>query len=221
MSFARHPFDPTFEELPDVIPIFPLGGVLLLPRGRLPLNIFELRYLNMVRDSMANQRIIGMIQPDPLNEEDDVTPLFRTGCAGRITSFSETPDGRYLITLRGICRFHVLEELPQVNGYRRVVPDWSAFYRDLQKDDGSVNRERLRSEIKRYFNAKNISADWEAIEATPDEQLVTSLSMICPFAPSEKQALLEVPDLAERAQLIMGLMEMSALEPHGGDGPLN
>ena len=208
--------------LPDLIPIFPLPGVLLLPRGRLPLNIFEPRYLAMTRDALAGERLIGMIQPlDPVLREEN-PPLYRTGCAGRITAFSETEDGRHLITLTGVSRFQVREELPLRDGYRRVVPDWSAYADDL---DGAAepdfDRDRLVRGLRAFFQRHAIAADWEAIMKTPGERLVTSIAMICPFAPSEKQALLEAPSLDERARLLAAIVEMAAAGPpqDGADGP--
>lgn len=200
--------------LPDLLPIFPLPGVLLLPRGRLPLNIFEPRYLAMTRDALAGGRLIGMIQPlDPVLREEN-PPLYRTGCAGRITSFTETEDGRYLITLTGVSRFRIREELPLLDGYRRVVPDWGAYAGDLAEAvEPEVDRDRLIRGLRAFFQRHGIAADWEAIAKTPGERLVTSIAMICPFAPSEKQALLEAPDLDERARLLCAIVEMAAAGP--------
>ena len=206
--------------LPSILPIFPLTGVLLLPRGRLPLNIFEPRYLAMTRDALAGERLIGMVQPSDPQAAGDNPPVYPTGCAGRITSFSETDDGRFLITLTGISRFHIREELPLLEGYRRVVPDWRDFARDLAGDDEpSFDRERLLRGLRAYFQHHRIEADWDAITSVPGERLVTSIAMICPFEPSEKQALLEAPDLGERAQLLTAIVEMAALNPpHDGPG---
>ena len=205
--------------LPSILPIFPLTGVLLLPRGRLPLNIFEPRYLAMARDALAGERLIGMVQPSDPQAAGDNPPVYPTGCAGRITSFSETDDGRFLITLTGISRFHIREELPLLEGYRRVVPDWRDFARDLAGDDEpSFDRERLLRGLRAYFQHHRIEADWDAITSVPGERLVTSIAMICPFEPSEKQALLEAPDLGERAQLLTAIVEMAALNPPR-DGP--
>ena len=206
--------------LPSILPIFPLTGVLLLPRGRLPLNIFEPRYLAMTRDALAGERLIGMVQPSDPQAAGDNPPVYPTGCAGRITSFSETDDGRFLITLTGISRFHIREELPLLEGYRRVVPDWRDFARDLAGDDEpGFDRERLLRGLRAYFQHHRIEADWDAITSVPGERLVTSIAMICPFEPSEKQALLEAPDLGERAQLLTAIVEMAALNPpHDGPG---
>jgi Lon protease-like protein len=214
--------DPPFgAALPDILPIFPLPGVLLLPRGRLPLNIFEPRYLAMTRDAIAGDRLIGMIQPlDPVLREAN-PPVYPVGCAGRITSFSETEDGRYLITLTGISRFRIREELPLYEGYRRIVPDWSEFRRDLESEAGEgFDRERLVRGLRAFFQKHGIAADWEAVMRTPGERLVTSIAMICPFSPGEKQALLEAPSLEERGRLLTAIVEMAAaaLPRDGADG---
>src|SRR5215471_4234948 len=198
--------------LPAILPIFPLTGVLLLPRGRLPLNIFEPRYLAMTRDALAGERLIGMVQPSEPADMRGNPPVYPTGCAGRITSFSETDDGRFLITLTGICRFRIGEELPLLEGYRRVVPEWGPFARDLDgEDETGFDRDRLLRGLRAYFQQHQISADWDAVTAVPGERLVTSVAMICPFDPSEKQALLEAPDLEERARLLTAIVEMAVV----------
>ncbi len=205
--------------LPAILPIFPLTGVLLLPRGRLPLNIFEPRYLAMTRDALAGERLIGMVQPsDPTDSGDP--PVYPTGCAGRITSFSETEDGRFLITLTGTSRFRIRDELPLLEGYRRIVPGWDEFARDLENgDEPGFDRERLVRGLRAYFQQHQISADWDAVSSVPGDRLVTSIAMICPFEPSEKQALLEAPDLDERARLLTAIVEMAARErPRDGTG---
>ena len=208
--------------LPDLIPIFPLPGVLLLPRGRLPLNIFEPRYLTMTRDALAGERLIGMIQPlDPVLREEN-PPLYQIGCAGRITSFTETEDNRYLITLTGVARFRIREELPLRDGYRRIVPDWSAYAGDRAGTaEPEFDRDRLIRGLRAFFHKHGIAADWEAITKTPSERLITSIAMICPFASSEKQALLEAPSLDERARLLCAIVEMAAAgaPQDGADGP--
>jgi Lon protease-like protein len=226
---SRSPFFPRFRDLPASIPVFPLPGVLLLPRGQLPLNIFEPRYVAMVDDAVAKERLIGMMQPRELVREDsqnpvrDGAPLYDIGCAGRITSFEETDDGRYLVTLTGICRFRVAGEVATLRGYRRFAVDWSDYAADLAEDApaGGVDRTRLLSALADYFRVTGLSANWKAIEETPDDRLVTSLAMICPFDASEKQALLEAPDLGRRADLILSVLELAAhRRPDGaGDGP--
>ncbi len=213
-------------DLPKTIPVFPLTGALLLPGGQLPLNIFEPRYVAMIEDALAaRDRLIGMIQPREANAEGMTRgnvvppppPLYPTGCAGRIVSFSETEDGRFLITLRGLCRFTMTEELPTLRGYRRAVPDFAAWETDLRGEiaEPQIDRERLLTSLRVYFTVRNIQTDWDAVTQTPNERLVTMLSMMCPFAPQEKQALLEAPSLAERARTITALIEMASA---GHDG---
>src|SRR5246127_5558829 len=206
--------------LPSMLPIFPLTGVLLLPRGRLPLNIFEPRYLAMTRDALAGERLIGMVQPSDPRAAGDNPPVYPVGCAGRITSFSETDDGRFLITLTGISRFRSREELPLLEGYRRVVPEWREFTRDLPSDDDpGFDRDRMLRGLRAYFQHHRIEADWDAITSVPGERLVTSIAMICPFEPREKQALLEEPDLDERARLLTAIVELAGLnQPQDGAG---
>jgi uncharacterized protein len=200
--------------LPSILPIFPLAGVLLLPRGRLPLNIFEPRYLAMTRDGLAGERLIGMVQPTDPRVVGDNPPVYPTGCAGRITSFSETDDGRFLIVLTGVSRFRIREELPLLQGYRRVVPEWREFARDLESEDQpGFDRDRLLRGLRTYFQHHRIEADWDAITSVPGERLVTSIAMMCPFEPNEKQALLEASDLEERARLLTAIVEMAALNP--------
>src|SRR6201993_882922 len=161
--------------LPAILPIFPLTGVLLLPRGRLPLNVFEPRYLAMTRSALASDRLIGMVQPSDPAASGGNPPVYPTGCAGRITSFSETDDGRFLITLTGICRFRIREELPLLEGFRRVVPEWREFARDLEgEDEPGFDRERLFRGLRAYFQHHQISADWDAMTSISGERLVTS-----------------------------------------------
>ena len=199
--------------LPDILPIFPLTGVLLLPRGRLPLNIFEPRYLAMFRDAMDTARLVGMVQPSdpPIREMNPA--VYPTGCAGHITSFSETEDGRFLVTLTGVSRFRIKEELPLLSGYRRAVAEWGDFADDRNPDEAGFDRTRLTQGLRTFFSQRQVQADWSAIDQAPAEHLVTSIAMMCPFAPNEKQALLEARDLAERAALLTALIEMTATAP--------
>lgn len=196
------------------LPIFPLTGVLLLPGGRLPLNVFEPRYLNMVNDALSQDRMIGMVQPkerhrDPIPGD---APIFPVGCAGRIVSFAETEDGRVLITLMGTSRFRVASEVPSPRGYRRVVADFSPFAADLDGEAGRIDaRDELLATLKIYFRVRGMDADWETIEKADDDALITSLSMACPFDPDEKQALLECGTTAERGRMLAALMEMAVL----------
>jgi Lon protease-like protein len=211
--------EPEPAALPEVIPIFPLTGVLLLPRGRLPLNIFEPRYLAMIRDALGGERLIGMVQPsDPQDDNRGggqiSPPVYPIGCAGRMTAFAETDDGRYLITLTGVSRFRIRQELPLLSGYRRVIADWEPFAHDREPmAEPGFDRERFARALKGYFVQRQISADWQAIEKAPGEHLLTSIAMLCPFAPNEKQALLEAADLEERARLLVALIEMATIRP--------
>jgi len=209
---SRSPFDPRFEALPASLPIFPLPGALLLPGGRMPLNIFEPRYLNMVRDAIAGTRLIGMIQPNQESEDPGTAETYRTGCAGRIVAFSEAEDGRYLITLAGLIRFDITSELPLEEGYRRVVPNFERFRDDLSEDSDDVDRESLLEALREYFEVSGLDGDWSAVEKAADESLVTSLAMACPFDPPEKQALLEAMTLSERAETLITILRMSILE---------
>lgn len=194
----------SFDELPAEMPIFPLAGVLLLPRGQLPLNIFEPRYLAMVDDAMRSNRLIGMIQP-----RDDGT-LHSVGCAGRIFSYHETPDGRFEIVLNGVCRFKIQQELAQKDGYRRIRADWSSFAHDMEPMGClDLDREVFGEHLKAYFKQQDLSCSWSAVKDASDEKLITCLAMICPFDASEKQALLEAHCCKERAKLFMTLLEMA------------
>jgi uncharacterized protein len=208
-------FHPRPSDLPTEFPVFPLAGALLLPRGRLPLNIFERRYLAMVEDSLGAGRMFGMIQPDPQRPESETGPsLYRIGCLGRLSSFSETDDGRYLITLTGLIRFTVAAELAMGRGYRRVRGDFSAYLADLEDTQRliGVEREGLLTALRGYFARRNFEANWDAVRRMVDETLVTTLSMICPFEPAEKQALLEAATDADRAATLLALLQMGAAE---------
>lgn len=199
--------------MPQILPLFVLPSILLLPRGRLPLNIFEPRYRAMVDDALGVGRMIGVIQQRAQQDEGDAPLLYQTGCAGKIMTFSETEKGNYLISLQGMCRFTIAEELPLHQGYRRVCPDWTAYHDDLtEPPHGVVERTRLFTALRNYFKMHGIMANWEVIQDTADEQLLISLAMTCPFAPWEHQALLEARSLADRARLLLSLIEMAALD---------
>ncbi|HVA12404.1 MAG TPA: LON peptidase substrate-binding domain-containing protein [Stellaceae bacterium] len=202
-------FEPRFDELPRLLPIFPLTGVLLLPRGRLPLNIFEPRYLAMTLHALAHGRMIGMIQPQEGAGDAGDPAVYRTGCAGRIVEFAETEDGRFLVTLKGVARFDLRDEPARANMFRVVVPDWQRWRGDLAQDDKGVERERMVAALKPYFDRQGINADSEILVTAPIEHLVNSLAMACPFSPSERQALLEAPRTRDRAEILTALVEMS------------
>lgn len=199
------------SDLPQVIPVFPLDGALLLPRGTLPLNIFEPRYLNMVDDAMAGDRIIGMVQTRPGGERTRPF-LQQVGCAGRITSFAETSDGRYLITLTGVARFKLGDELPLETPYRQVKADFARFEADLQPpdEDWGFDRERLLAALRVYLHQRSMDVDWGTAEEAPGEALVNSLAMALPFEPAEKQALLQADTLDSRVQALTALLEINA-----------
>jgi len=209
-------FHPRVEDLPGEFPVFPLSGALLLPRGKLPLRIFEPRYMAMTEDSLGLGRVFGMIQPDPNAAEGETGPgLYRIGCLGRLSSFNETDEGQYLITLTGLTRFAVAAEIEMRRGYRRVRGDFSAFPTDLDLASRpiSVEREALVTALRSYFTHRNINANWDAIKLLPDDLLVVTLAMVCPFEPAEKQALLEAPDDTDRASALLTLLQMGALAP--------
>lgn len=208
------PFHPRPEDLPTEFAVFPLTGALLLPRGKLPLNIFEPRYLAMVQDSFANGRMFGMVQPDPQDG------LYRVGCLGRVSSFSETDDGRLLITLTGLLRFSFSAELEMRRGYRRVRGDFSQYWGDLQTDrpPADIQRDKILTALRAYFARRSVEANWDAIRGLPDDALIVTLAMACPFEPAEKQALLEAPDDADRAATLLALLEMGAAGPDRPSG---
>ncbi|MEZ5860494.1 MAG: LON peptidase substrate-binding domain-containing protein [Geminicoccaceae bacterium] len=205
---------PGLESLPGRFPIFPLPGAVLLPGGNLPLNIFEPRYLQMVRDAMQTDKVIGMIQPKGqaagAEAAEGQPPIYGTGCAGRISSFRETEDGRFLITLTGIARFDVAEELAVTTPYRQIVAAFDRWHGDLRPvPPPDTLRGNLLAALKGYFERQQIEADWETIKDAPLAGLVTSLVMICPFEPNEKQALLEAANLNAQAELLIALMSMA------------
>ncbi|WP_310496634.1 LON peptidase substrate-binding domain-containing protein [Sandarakinorhabdus sp.] len=218
--------DSPSEPLPAAVPVFPLTGALLLPRGLLPLNIFEPRYLDMVRDAMAAtgaaNRMIGMIQPRPPRrggiDDADVPPLYDVGCLGRITDFRETDDGRILIALAGVCRFRVSAELERTKLYRQVVTDYHGLSddRDPPGPLPATLRADLEDGLRAYLDAQGLAADWDAVRSSDDESLIITLASVCPFAPAERQALLEARDLTDRARTLSALMSF-AQGPGDGD----
>jgi len=198
-------------DLPDTIPVFPLPGALLLPRAKLPLHIFEPRYLAMLDDTLrTSHRLIGMVQPFEGPASEGIR-LHRIGCAGRLTGFSETEDGRYLVTLSGISRFRVKKEVDGFTPYRRCTVSWDGFARDLgqAERDTDFDRQVFMSLLGRYFEDRNLKTDWEALQEAEDELLINSLSMLCPFDPEDKQALLEAPSLSTRRETLVTLIEFA------------
>lgn len=206
-------------DLPDMLPVFPLPGALLLPRTRLPLHIFEPRYLALLDDVLKSRmRLIGMIQPyEGPGRMDAGEALQAIGCAGRLSAFSETEDGRYMITLSGISRFRVKQEVEGFTPYRRCEVDWTGFERDLGpvEKDTRFDRGTFLVLLERYFAEQGLSTDWDSLKEAEDELLINSLSMLCPFEPEDKQALLEAPSLKTRRETLVTLIEFAL---RGGSG---
>ena len=204
------------QDCPQVIPLFPLAGALLLPRGQLPLNIFEPRYLAMVDDALAGRRTIGMIQPE--DDENALSPrLYAVGCAGRITQFAETGDGRYMISLTGVSRFRIAEELTVTTPYRQARVDYEPFKLDFEARAGEadVDREGVIRTLKAFAKANDLKVDWKGINAAPNEALVNALAMMSPFGTREKQALLEAQDLKARAEMLIAITEIELARDAG------
>jgi Lon protease-like protein len=198
------------HDLPATIGIFPLPGALLLPRANLPLHIFEPRYRELVRDSLGRGRLIGMIQPLDPEDSADAPALFPIGCVGKMTTFRETEDGRFYITLTGISRFRVRKELAVTTLYRQVEADLSEFAADAHDtEEVTLDREKLLPVLREFFKLHTVKVDWDAIEQVPNHALVRSLAMTCPFAPRERQALLEAASQSERGKLILALLQMA------------
>jgi len=195
-------------DLPDTIPVFPLPGALLLPRARLPLHLFEPRYLAMLEDVMKTpHRLVGMVQP--YDAPGAAGRLHSIGCAGRLTAFSETEDGRYMVTLSGMSRFRISKEVEGFTPYRRCDVSWQGFERDLGpvETDVAFDRDAFMTLLGRFFADRGLSTDWESLREAEDELLINSLSMLCPFEPEDKQALLEAPSLSTRRETLVTLIE--------------
>jgi Lon protease-like protein len=212
-------------DLPETIPVFPLAGALLLPRGQMPLNIFEPRYLEMVDDSLRDgHRLIGMVQPDPAHPGTPERPaLYKIGCVGRITQIAETGDGRYLLQLTGVARFRILEELDVATGYRQCRVDFIPFADDFvaRRGEEQVDRKAVLEALTDFLKANNLKADWEGIESASNEALVNALAMMSPFDAAEKQAMLEAPDLKTRAEILVAVTEIAlAKSSTEGETPL-
>jgi Lon protease-like protein len=214
------------EDLPNVIPVFPLPGALLLPRGQMPLNIFEPRYLAMIDDTLrSGHRLIGMIQPDPAHPGADQNKprLFQIGCLGRLTQFAESGDGRYLIELTGVTRFRIEEELPVETPYRQFRVTFQPFADDFtaRKGEDEVDRKALLRALSSFLKANNLKTDWDGIENAPNEALVNALAMMSPYDAAEKQAMLEAPDLKTRAEILIAITEIELAKSRtSGETPL-
>jgi len=206
----RSRFFPTADELPRTLPVFPLESVIVLPGADLPLNIFEPRYLNLVEDVLKSHRMFGMVQPDPKAPSAE---LYHTGCAGRITAYSETEDERILLSLTGIIRFRILRELPEARGYRRVEPDWRPFLADLEQQNQKVLSDRpfFTQRLRHFLREKSLDVDWRAVGQMTDLQLVHTMATLLPLESAEKQAILEAPNAYERASVLLAALEFSAL----------
>ena len=202
-----NPFIVPFDQLPDTLPVFPLPGAIVLPWSELPLNIFEPRYLNMVSDALSSHRMIGMIQPDP-NEKGNAG-FCHTGCAGRITQYRETDDGRIEMVLTGVCRFDLGEELPTTRGYRLVIPQWSRFSNDYTDHEGMLGsmHDLLMQTLKAYLQSKNLDVDWAMLERLPTMRLLSSMSMALPLSEADKQVLLETVHPAERLNTFIAILD--------------
>lgn len=201
------------SDLPQAIPLFPLEGAILLPRGVLALNVFEPRYLNMVDDALGGERLIGMIQPGSGEEEEAVPHLSDVGTVGRITSFSETEDGRYLVTLTGVCRFDLEQELESGAPYRQAIVNYEAFADDFSPASGrSIDRDSLIASLKTYAALHGFQVDWDSVEQAPTETIINVAAQICPFDGAAKQALLEAISLEERARALIALLEWDAAD---------
>jgi Lon protease-like protein len=212
-------------DLPGTIPVFPLAGALLLPRGQMPLNIFEPRYIEMVDDALRDRRrLIGMIQPDPAHPGTEDRPnLYKIGCVGRITQFAETGDARYLLQLTGVARFRIVEELTVATAYRQCRVDFTPFVDDFtgRKGEELVDRKAVLAALTSFLKANNLKADWQGIENAPNEALVNALAMMSPYDPAEKQAMLEAPDLKTRAEILIAVTEIALAKSRTeGDPPL-
>ena len=210
-------------DLPDTLPLFPLPGALLLPRGQMPLNIFEKRYVQMIDDALKGQRLIGMVQPEPESSRSAVPGLYKVGCVGRITQFAESGDGRYLISLTGIARYRILEELPALTPYRQARVSFSEFMPDFAPRAGeeAVDRAGVIAVLRDFVAMNRIDVDWDGIDQAPNEALINALAMMAPFGVREKQALLEAADLKTRADTLIAIAQIEMARRYdGGDVPL-
>lgn len=208
----RSRFFPSYDQLPATLPVFPLESVIVLPGADLPLNIFEPRYLNMVEDVLKTHHMFGMVQPNT-SSQDSTSGLYHTGCAGRITAYSETSDDRILLSLTGIIRFLIKQELPGLRGYRVVVPEWRPFVADLQQQNQKILSDRplFTQRLRHFLREKSLDVDWRALGQLTDLQLVHTMATLLPLDSAEKQAILEAPNANERASVLMAALEISSL----------
>jgi Lon protease-like protein len=210
-----------WTDLPGTVPVFPLTGALLLPRGALPLNIFEPRYRAMVEDAIKGKRVIGMVQPRAHEAGTREPPVYDIGCAGRLTAFQELEDGRYIITLTGIRRFRIVEEMARTTPYRLFRVDYAEFMQDFEPQEAtSADREYFLKLIRQYVDIQGFAVDWDVIENTDTETLIHASSTLAPWAPNEKQLLLEAPDVDSRYQTLIALYEMAIAQARGAGGSL-
>lgn len=210
-------------DLPETIPLFPLPGALLLPRGQMPLNIFEKRYVQMIDDALRGDRLIGMVQPEPETTRSMVPGLYKVGCVGRITQLAESGDGRYLISLNGIARFRIVEEMSAVTPYRQAMVSFGEFMQDFEPRAGEeeVDRDGVIAVLRDFVAMNRIDVEWSDIDAAPNEALINALAMMAPFGVREKQALLEAPDLKARADTLIAIARIEmARRDDGADAPL-
>jgi Lon protease-like protein len=208
---------PEFNRLPPTLPIFPLEGAAVLPEAELPLNIFEPRYLNMVEDALKANHLIGMVQPRP-RTPGEPPPIYRTGCAGRITAYRETDDGRILLTLTGVCRFDMVEELPGIRGYRVVIPEWNRFRADYDQTPPEpvlADRERFFAALQRYFRSRELKVEAGSLTRLPAAALINRLATVLPLEPAEKQAVVEAVGAAERADALLAALELAVTGEQG------
>lgn len=203
-----------YKDLPKILPIFPLPGVIVLPYGNLPLNIFEPRYISMVEDVLGNNRMIGMIQPNPISKKNN--GLYPIGCASKIVSFSETSDNRYLIELKGVIRFKIAKEIETIKGYRNVIPKWEEFKGDLDLNTKNINIDSLLEQLRKYFYNNNINVDSDELNKIPADQVISAIPQICSFQNNEKQAILEAKTSRERVEVIISLLKMNLSEENEG-----
>jgi len=208
---TRNPFFPKFSDLPSELPIFPLAGAVVLPGVQLPLNVFEPRYLNMVIDALASHHMVCMIQPTSETIDNEIPEIHRVGCGGRITSYSETSDGRIVLVLTGVCRFQVTSEIKERNGYRRVAATWERFAADCHETQETIaDRRGFLSSLKSYCTLRGVEVPWDDIDKMPDGELTNLLCAHLPLTPEDKQALLETITTSERASLMRGLLDMAS-----------